>query len=440
MSPILFNIYVNDIFHIVNNNNDSDISLDGGHKINALMYADDLILLADSEKGLQKQIDKVGEYCEKWKLDINIKKTKVMVFNRGNKLLKSEIRYGNAVIENVKVFKYLGFSISAKNCSFAPTIDDLAIKANRAVFALNNKIKISKLPIKMALKLFNSQIVPILLYGAEVWGPYMGFDYPSWEKGKIERVHTQFLKRILGCNIQTSNNMIRGEVGNRPLLIDVIKRVVTYTKNIKERPTSAVYSAYEFESTNDITPNFCNFIDKFDLNCDNIFETSKSKLNKLCLDSYDRYWWGEIGNSPKATTYVTFKRSIKCERYLSQIDNLKHKKSLSRFRLSNHSLMIEKGRHMRPRVERSERKCFKCKVDVEDEFHFVIKCPLYATERKVLFDAFSNKCKNFDSLTEEQKFIFILSNEDMDLTKILAKFLFRSFKIRESALPPAKLS
>ena len=89
-------------------------------------------------------------------------------------------------------------------------------------------------------------------------------------------------------------------------------------------------------------------------------------------------------------------------------------------------------------MERSERKCFKCKVDVEDEFHFVIKCPLYAAERKVLFDAFSENCKNFDSLTEEQKFIFILSNEDTDLTKILAKFLFRSFKIRESALPPAK--
>ena len=246
MSPDLFNIYVNDIFKLVNNNNDSDISLDGGIKINALMYADDLILLADSEKGLQKQIDKIEKYCEKWKLEINTKKTKIMVFNRGNKLLKRDIRLNGTVIESVKVFKYLGFTISAKNCSFAPTIDDLTTKANRAIFALNNKIKISKLPIKLALKLFNAQILPILLYGAEVWGPCMDFDYPTWEKGKIERVHTQFLKRLLGCSIQTSNNMVRGEVGNRPLLIHVIKRVVAYTG----KGTSNVSCFFMWSSSN----------------------------------------------------------------------------------------------------------------------------------------------------------------------------------------------
>ena len=89
-----------------------------------------------------------------------------------------------------------------------------------------------------------------------MWGPYLNTNFSKWERNEVEKTHTQFLKRILGCNIQTSNNMIRGEVGNRPLLIDVIKRVVAYTKNIKERPTSTVSSAYDFESTNDITQIF----------------------------------------------------------------------------------------------------------------------------------------------------------------------------------------
>ena len=106
--------------------------------------------------------------------------------------------------------------------------------------------------------------------------------------------------------------------------------------------------------------------------------------------------------------------------------------------MSNHTLMIEKARHMRPIPDRSERKCFVCKVNVEDECHFITKCPLYKEERKLLFNAFSNECKHFESLTDEQKFIFILSNEDIGLTKFLAKFLFRSFKIRESALAPAQ--
>ena len=42
-------------------------------------------------------------------------------------------------------------------------------------------------------------IKPILLYGSEVWGPYTGFDYTTWDRSKTEMTHTQFLKRALGC-------------------------------------------------------------------------------------------------------------------------------------------------------------------------------------------------------------------------------------------------
>ena len=62
----------------------------------------------------------------------------------------------------------------------------------------------------------------------------------------VERVHTQYLKRILGCNYSTSNNMIRGEVGSRPLIVDIIKRVVNYTKYIENRPTSTVNKDLNF--------------------------------------------------------------------------------------------------------------------------------------------------------------------------------------------------
>ena len=376
LSPILFNMYINDTFETVNNDNAVNIFLEEEKKINALMYADDLILLSDTQEGLQRQIDKLSLYCDKWKLDVNIKKTKIMIFNRGNKIIKRDLKYKDVVLENVKQFKYLGFSISAKNCSFSPTIDDLSLRANRAVFALNNKFKISKLPKKLAIKIFNSLITPILLYGSEVWGPFMNYNYLSWESSKIERVQTQFLKRLLGCNIQTSNIMARGEVGIRPLLLNVIKRVVGYTNSIKQRPTSTVYTAFCFESTNNISPNFCSFIEKQDLNCNTIYEKSKYMLTKTCQDSYDRFWGEQINNSPKATSYVTFKKAVSYEKYLDQIENVNHRVCLSRFRLSNHNLLIEKGRHMRPRLERNERKCFNCNVEIEDECHFIIKCPL----------------------------------------------------------------
>ena len=63
----------------MNGKNDTDIFLKQGEPINALMYADDLILISESKEGLQKQINKLSEYCDKWKLEVNVKKSKIKV-------------------------------------------------------------------------------------------------------------------------------------------------------------------------------------------------------------------------------------------------------------------------------------------------------------------------------------------------------------------------
>ena len=258
----------------------------------------------------------------------------------------------------------------------------------------------------------------VLKYGGHIWIMIL-----SWESSKIECVQTQLIKRLLGYNIQTSNIMARGEVGVHLLLLNIIRRVVGYTNNINQWHSSAVYTAFVAER-NQIIPNFCSFLGKFDFNCINIFEKSKFQLTKIFQDSYDRFWWKQINDSPKAISSVTIKRIVTYEKYLHQIDNLKHKTTLSRFRLPNHNLLIEKGRHMRPRLQRNECKCFKCIHGIEDDCHFIINCPLYMEECKVLFDCCRKDCKHFNSLTDKQKFIF----------KALAKFIFQSQKKRQISI------
>ena len=74
LSSVLFNLYVNDIFDVINKHSSSDIYLNENNKINALMYADDLVMISRTKEGLQRQIDSLHEYCQTWKLAINIKK------------------------------------------------------------------------------------------------------------------------------------------------------------------------------------------------------------------------------------------------------------------------------------------------------------------------------------------------------------------------------
>ena len=69
----------------------------------------------------------------------------------------------------------------------------------------------------MALKHFDSLIIPIILCGSGVvWNPYRGYCFSTWDKTEVERAHLllKLLKRLLEVlNISTGNIMVRAELG-----------------------------------------------------------------------------------------------------------------------------------------------------------------------------------------------------------------------------------
>ena len=117
------------------------------------MYADDLILLSEPEKGLQNQIMKLNLFCKNWNLSINTKKTKIMTFNRGNRIIKTNIMSNKTPLDDVKSMKYLGFAIPANQCSFAPTLVDLSIKANRAIFCIKQHYQVIYTSYKISIEI-----------------------------------------------------------------------------------------------------------------------------------------------------------------------------------------------------------------------------------------------------------------------------------------------
>ena len=87
-----------------------------------------------------------------------------MIFNRGNTLLRQPIFINGKMLKMLKLLDILALLYRRKNYPFSPTLEDLNLKANRAIHALNNKIKLSMLLTSFALKLFKAQIAPILLW------------------------------------------------------------------------------------------------------------------------------------------------------------------------------------------------------------------------------------------------------------------------------------
>ena len=128
----------------------------------------------------------------------------------------------------------------------------------------------------------------------------------------------------------------------------------------------------------------------------------------------------------------TFKQDYCMEGYLLLLPNLKHMSTIARFRMSSHTLAIETGRHAKPKIAKEERKCRYCNLDdVEDEKHFLLKCPLYNEERLSLF---SSVVLNVSAMSQGDVFVYLLSSKEPTTVKALGTFLHNAFMKREKAM------
>ena len=437
LSPLLFNLFINDIFESIKN--ESPLTLDNVNFINNLMYADDLIILSTTPEGLQKSLDALEEYCNKWKLNINIKKTKCMIFSKGCNIKNTNFILNKNIIENVKEFKYLGITINRKNCTFSPTLNDLSGKANRALYAILSKLPIKMAPVKSLLKLFDSCITPILLYGSEVWSPYLNNDESNWDSTEIEKVHTQFLKRILGVNRSTTNALVRSELGRHSLQDPILSRNINYIKYIEQKGEQTLVKQaanYEYlyaEKRHTLYRLFnnleANLLTTHNNNIGNIKTMSRPKLRNLINEISNSQWQAQISSLSKADTYKQFKNRVKFENYLSNIKNRKHRVAYTKYRLSDHCLMIEVGRHNRPITPRDQRFCPFCPSMLEDEKHFLLQCSAYKN-RDELLNFIIAEVPNFANLDIQSQFIFLMSQENTHLTTKLVYTIYEWFTMR----------
>ena len=88
-------------------------------------------------------------------------------------------------------------------------------------------------------------------------------------------------------------------------------------------------------------------------------------------DIFHQHAFSDINRSDsRLRTYGILKLEPGFENYLNELKSIKERTALTKFRLSNHVLMIEKGRHKK--IDRTLRYCPFCPGVVEDEKHFLL--------------------------------------------------------------------
>ena len=248
ISPLLFNLFINKLPDIFDQTCDP-VKL-GNDNLSSLLWADDLVILSSTSQGLQIAIDKTFEFYKNLGLELNSKKTKVMIFNaRGLKLTNFSFTVAGSPLEIVDNYQYLGLKLKPSG-SLKFATDELFEKANRAWFAISNILyQHKKLAVSKALKLFDSLIKPIFSYAVEFWLPFIipkkGFDDPAsflkvWESFRPEILNQKVSRLLLSVHKRCSRLAVLGELGRYPVLLPALKQCLKYQYQIDRTNTSSL--------------------------------------------------------------------------------------------------------------------------------------------------------------------------------------------------------
>ena len=387
LSPILFNIYIDDIKNIFDHTCDP-IDLQG-KQINYFLYADDLVLLSTSKDGLQNCLDRLQNFSKANNLTINIAKTKSMVFNNTGRLIKQPFYVDNKKLEQVQTFCYLGFDVKASGV-VSSAINTLYDKANKAMRPLMGVISRFNIPIKTSLNLFHAYVAPIVLYATENWMALSNKKLQNFAHDtlftdignkKADVLHRQFLKYIMGTSKSSPNMAIYGEVGELPLSLKAYRLMLNYWYRLTFLPDDTLVKTALLENiqlrTNWIRTieKLVNFLDLSDLP-ENL-ENFKTKIDLNIKNKFINFWkkTKDDKNVSRLHFYSQIKQDFSFEAYLD-LSDFTLRKTIAKFRCSDHTLEIEKGRHSK--TPRDDRLCKLCNSnEIETEDHFLTKCQFY---------------------------------------------------------------
>ncbi len=433
LSPLLFNLMVNDLVEVIQLSNSDPPFIGATKSVSCLMYADDLVLISQNSMGLQNAMDSLQQYCMTWQFTINNKKTQVLVVSSRGKMKLSELNFhiGDSPIETVKSYTYLGLHLTNTG-NHKATAHALTVKASYALSILQHYILHECLSVPTSLQLFRTLIVPILTYGSEIWGPENVSDNHCFEK-----VQLRFARFLLGVSNKTSNVGVRGELGLFPISIDIKLCTVGFWKHILLQQSALVWDAYQ-STIQERLPFGC----KIEAICQSINspyiwnEQLATGIDRKCFlqylsINYVAHWTeqlqnplGPSGKGNKMRTYAKFKQTFCLEKYILKAKQFRERQIICRFRISNHKLDIEVGRHHRPPIPADLRVCTRCKCGkIGDENHYVFECIADDDLRLALF-ADINKDKTLVDTSGQMGMLRrVLSPEDTEEIHLLACFL-----------------
>ena len=434
LSPILFNIFISEVSTNLNKSGIHGLQLVPNLDIlHHLFYADDNCIFSTTPVGLQNKLDILHRLSLSLGMEVNLDKTKIIVFRKGGHLSRFEKwNYNGLPIDIVNSYNYLGITFTTR-MSFSNAFIPLIAKAKKCINEILFSLKsLTHFDFKMFMKLFDTKVFPILSYGCELWGLN--------DSVEIERVHLYAMKKFLNVSLHTSNNKIYSETGRYPLSITHKIRSVKYWLKIKQYPQSRFVKQSYTCLLGMCDKGQANWVSMIrDTLCKNGYgivwitgqvgnkELFFKQFKQTLIDNFVQGWNEKMLKDSNCKWFYGFKQIIERELYLKNFHmKLSLRNVLAKFRLG--VSQIYSHRYKFSLFENQKFCPFCIQIYNEDENHVLFICPVYETVRKEFIE---HAIYHFDNITNDnfQFMQFMQSNQ-----YIIAKFLLAAFSIRSSIL------
>ena len=419
LSPTLFGVYVDDFEEGLLLQEGLGLVSFQGECVPPLFYADDLLLMSGSVAGLQRQLDYLQRYAARWRLTVNVSKTKAMMFGgrgRASQRAYPELMLDGGDVEWVHSFVYLGveFHESRDLCESAAA--GRVGRAWRSVHLMRKRC--SELGVSspwLQSLLFDAIVRPSLTYGADVWGTFfIQGSASSSGLTSVNSLYHGFFKRLLGVRASTPTLVVLAELGRFPLVSFVGKLAASMWRRLvlmeEERLVKKAFNASlalarqqggaAAGKGSSWVAHMAAFFEEIGLNVgldsDSLSHWSPDFVEKILqqrhlqrlrdaagskVKDYIANMWGD---GPAMAEY-------KMQPYLRVLDDSRKRVLLAQFRTGSHWLRVEADRFLRPKPERHLRICPHCHDGVEDEQHVIFTCPKYAAQRRQFPDLFGEE-------------------------------------------------
>ena len=385
LGPLLFIIYINDIVKDI----DSEI----------MIFADDTTLLAsgkdpaETSSQLNRDLDKISNWAQTWKVTFNAGKSKDMIFS--NKCLNNSppLTFNNEYIERVNTHKHLGVYLNS-NLDWSTQIYETCLKANRKLAVLRSVKMLNRKTLDVLYKVIVRSVIDYAL-------PIYANTLKQTDLARLERVQYRAAKLVTGALHFTSKEKLNLELGWESIKkrIEFLGLCLLHKIHLHEtRPlVRTCLTKLDWEGQNKTRskggylphPNYgTNFL--------NSFFPFISKL------------WNNLPLSTQSKNLIDFKIQLKADIKPIKIKHYhkgsKHSNSLlTRLRVGRSSLNLHRftiGQEEKP-------ECI-CHAKEESAKHYLLDCFLYSAERQILYKLVEHYIPKFPKMTKAAKFELLL--------------------------------